>query len=379
MRSILWLSVRLSLVLLLAVSFGSRALAEEATVWIGTITPQGGQSKGIYRATFDPATGNLTTPELAAEIASPGFVTVHPNGRRLYSVCELPNKQGPGVAAFEISENGRSLRLLNMQPIGDGGAAHLAVDRSGRCLFTAQYGGGSVAVLPLDADGRIQPRSDLAEHEGSGPNEARQKGPHPHWVGVDAANRFLFVPDLGIDRVMIYRMNLDEGKIERHGAGVCPAGGGPRHLKFHPNGRFAYVLNELQMAVTAFAYDAEAGTLTPMQTISTLPEELQEVPSKASEIRIHPSGRFVYAANRGHDSIAVFQVDPDSGKLTFVEREAIRGSWPRNFNLDPTGQWLLAAGRDSNTLAVFRIDPATGGLVFSGKSVYCPTPICVEF
>ena len=380
MRTILSSSVRLALLLLLATSLGNtRLTAEEVSVWIGTTTPQGGQSKGIYRATFDPATGNLSKPQLAAEIASPGFVALHPNGRRLYSVCSLPNKQGPGVAAFEISENGRSLRLLNMQPIGDGGAAHLVVDRSGRCLFTAQYGGGSVAVFPLDSDGRILPRSDLAEHEGSGPNQARQKSPHPHWVGVDPANRFLFVPDLGIDRVMIYRMNLDEGKIERHGVGRCPAGGGPRHLKFHPNGRFAYVLNELQMAVTAFAYDAEAGTLTPLQTISTLPEELQEVPSKASEIRIHPSGRFVYAANRGHDSIAVFQVDPANGQLTFVEREAIRGSWPRNFNLDPSGKWLLAAGRDSNTLAVFRIDPATGGLVFSGKSVSCPTPICVEF
>jgi len=362
---------------LLLLSLGGSARAEEAVIWIGTTTPRHGESKGIYRAALDVDSGTLSKPELAAEIAAPGFVTLHPNGRLLYAVCQLPGGRDGGVAAFEISDDERSLRLLNTQPIGDGGAAHLTVDRTGRCLFTAQYGGGSVAVFPLDAEGRILPRSALVEHDGSGPNEARQKGPHPHWVGTDPANRFLFVPDLGIDRVMIYRMDLEAGKIERHGSGRCPAGGGPRHMKFHPSGKFAYVLNELQLAVTVFRYDAEAGTLQALQTISTLPADLREVPSSGSEIRVHPNGRFVYAANRGHDSIAVFSVDPASGKLTFVEREAIRGSWPRNFNLDPTAKWLLAAGRNSNTISLFRIDPRTGRLIYTGKTVNCPTPICV--
>ncbi len=354
-------------------------LADQVTLWIGTTTPRGGESKGIYRATMDTDTGDLTRPVLAAEVDSPGFVTVHPGGKRLYSICRLPDGQGGGVAAFEISEDLPGLRLLNTQPIGDGGAAHLSLDKTGRCLFTAQYGGGSVAVFPLAADGEILPRSALVEHQGSGPNERRQKGPHPHWVGVDPANRFLFVPDLGVDQVVIYRLDPDTSQIRPHGIGQCPAGAGPRHMKFHPNGRFAYVLNELQLSVTAFRYDAEAGTLDAMQTISTLPESLQEIPSSASEIRIHPSGQFVYAANRGHDSIAAFRIDPTTGELTFIEREPIRGSWPRNFNLDPTGKWLVAAGRNSNTLAVFRIDPETGGLIFTGKSVSCPTPICVEF
>jgi 6-phosphogluconolactonase len=150
-------------------------------------------------------------------------------------------------------------------------------------------------------------------------------------------------------------------------------------MKFHPNGKFVYVLNELEMSISAFEYDAEAGELDPLQNISTLPEELREIPSTASEIRIHPDGRFVYAANRGHDSIAAFQIDQVTGELTFIEREAIRGSWPRNFNLDPTGKWLLAAGRNSNTISVFRIDPQTGGLIYTGKTVNCPTPICIEF
>jgi len=359
--------------------FGGSLFAEEATVWIGTTTPRGGESKGIYRATMDLETGKLSKPALAAEISSPGFVALDPGGKRLYSVCRLPDGQGGGVAAFEVSADTRSLRPLNTQPIGDGGAAHLAVDKTGRCLFTAQYGGGSVAVFPLDADGKILPRSALVEHEGSGPNEARQKRPHPHWVGTDPGNRFLFVPDLGIDQVVIYRIDPEAGRITRHGSGRCPAGSGPRHMKFHPNEKFAYVLNELDLSVTVFQYDPAAGTLRAVQTISTLPEELREIPCSGSEIRIHPSGRFVYAANRGHDSIAAFRIDPASGQLTFIEREAVRGSWPRNFNLDPTGKWLLAAGRNSNTISIFRVDAETGNLIYTGKTVNCPTPICIEF
>jgi len=357
--------------------FVASAAAQPATLWIGTTTPRDGQSKGIYRATFDPGTGSLSQPTLAAEIAAPGFLTLHPDGRRLYSVCQLPD--GGGVAAFEVSADATSLRLLNTQPIGDGGAAHLALDRTGRCLFTAQYGGGSVAAFPLNADGRIEPRSALIEHEGAGPDQRRQRGPHPHWTGVGPGNRFLFVPDLGIDRVMLYRFDPAAATLQSHGSGQCPPGSGPRHMKFHPGGKFAYVLNELHLSITAFRFDGQAGTLEPIQTITTLPEPLRETPCSASEIRIHPSGRFVYAANRGHDSIAAFRIDGDSGKLTFVELEAVRGSWPRNFNLDPTGRFLLAAGRNSNTIAVFHIDADTGRLIFTGKSVNCPTPICIEF
>jgi 6-phosphogluconolactonase len=354
-------------------------VADQVTIWVGTTTPRDGDSRGIYRAALDTETGRLTRPELAAELDSPGFVAAHPGGARLYSICRLADGGDGGVAALEISDDRSSLRLLNTQPIGDGGAAHLSLDHTGRYLFTAQYGGGSVAVFPLADDGEILPRSDLVEHAGSGPNPRRQQGPHPHWVGVDPGNRFLFVPDLGIDQIVIYRLNLDAGRIQPHGCGQCPPGSGPRHMKFHPNGRFVYVLNELQLSVTAFQYDADAGRLEPIQTISALPESLREVSSTASEIRIHPSGAFLYTANRGHDSITAFQVDPATGKLSFIEREPIRGSWPRNFNLDPTGRWLIAAGRNSNTLAVFEIDADTGGLVFTGQSVFCPTPICVEF
>jgi 6-phosphogluconolactonase len=245
-------------------------------------------------------------------------------------------------------------------------------------LFTAQYGSGSTAAFALGDDGRVLKRSSLIRHTGSGPNKSRQGEPHPHSTVVDPTNRFVMVPDLGTDKIVVYKFDPATAELKTHGHGEVPAGGGPRHMKFHPGGRFAYVVNELDLSVTAFDYDAKQGTLVPIQTISTLPEDEREVPSSCSEIRVHPSGKFLYAANRGHDSIAAFTIDPQTGKLTFVEREPIRGCHPRNFNVDPSGKWLLAAGRDSNTISVFKIDEQTGGLVYTGV-VNSPAPICIEF
>jgi 6-phosphogluconolactonase len=357
-----------------------RASADTVTVWIGMAEPRYDEKAGIYRTTLDTETGALDKPELAAEIAAPGFLALNPGGTRLYSLCRLPDGEG-GIASFEIAD-GHSLRQLNTQPTGDGEACHLAVDPSAKCLFTAQYGTGSVCAYPLGADGTIGPRTAHVRHTGSGPNRARQEGPHPHWVGTDPTNRYLLVPDLGTDEIVIYRLDVAKADIAPHGHGHCAPGAGPRHMKFHPNGRFVYVINELDLSVTAFRFvaDADEGThiLAPFQTITTLPEELREGANSGSQIRIHPSGRFLYAANRGHDSIAAFAIDQDSGRLTFIEREAVRGSHPRNFNIDPTGKWLLAAGRDSNTISLFRIDGESGSLIYTGTTVNSPAPICIE-
>ena len=354
----------------------STAYAEKATVWIGMATPAKGEREGIYRSTLDLESGKLEPPVLVAEIRDPEFLALHPNGKRLYATCSLA--KGGGVAAFEIEDEMRTLRLLDTEPTGDGGACHVAVDRKGHCLFSAQYGGGSITVFPLKPDGRILPRTVLVNHTGSGPNHVRQEGPHPHWVGTDPADRFLFVPDLGSDQIVIYELDPITCRLKLHGAGRCPPGSGPRHLVFHPNGKFAYVVNEMKITVTAFRYDATDGTLTEIQTVDSLPEKLRKVPSTAAEIYIHPSGRFLYASTRGDDSISVFQIDPESGRLTFLEKEPIRGSHPRSFNLDPTGKWLLAAGRDSNTISVFRIDPQTGMLKYNEQVVNSPAPICIE-
>ncbi|MFK7817188.1 MAG: lactonase family protein [Planctomycetaceae bacterium] len=367
------MAVRFALLVLCS----SVCLANDVTVWVGTTTPRNGQSKGIYRLTLNAETGKLSKSELAAEVSGPGWVTVSPNGKFLYSTG---NKNGASVMAFSI--DGDKLKFVNAQPIGDGGAAHLSVNPTGKFLLSAQYGGGSVAVFPLADDGSIQERSQLIEHEGgSGVVGRRQNSPHPHWTGVDAANKFAFVPDLGLDAVVVYRINHEDGTLTSAGLGQCPAGGGPRHMKFHPNGKFAFVLNELALSITMFTYDASTGSMNPLSTFQTLSDDVKakETFNSAAEIRVHKSGKFVYSSNRGHDSISVFQCDEATGQLTLVEVEPIRGGWPRNFNIDPTGKWLLAAGRDSNTLAVFAIDQKTGELQYTRNLAFVPSPICVSF
>ena len=351
------------------------AQAEQATVWIGMTAPTGGEREGIYRATLDEQTGTLDRPLLAAEIRNPEFLALDPSGRRLYAACRVAT--GGGVTAFKISDDTRSLRLLNTELTGAGEACHVATDRSGKCLFSAQYGGGSVSAYPLAPDGRIRPRSELVHLSGTGPNHARQEGPHPHWVGTDPSNRFLFVPNLGSDEVVIYELDHARCQLKPHGAGHCPPGSGPRHLAFHPNGQFVYVVSEMKVTVTAFRYDPAAGSLTAMQTIDLLPGKPASDTNTAAEICMHPSGRFLYASIRGDDSVTALRIDPDTGRLSFLQNEAVRGSHPRSIGLDPLGKWLLAAGRDSNTIAVFRIDPETGGLAYSGHVVNSPAPMCI--
>ena len=369
-------------ILVFAFLFASSVSADQVDVWFGTTTPKHGLSKGIYYATFDTDKGRLTTPQLAAEVSNPGFLALHPSGNTLYATG---NQGGsPAVSAFRIEKGDgeTNLTLLNHVEIGDGGAAHVSTDRSGQVLLTAQYGGGSTAIFRLNQDGSIAERTNLLKHKGgSGVVDRRQDKPHAHWTGTSPDNRFVFVPDLGMDKVVIYQLDAEQAELAPHGFGECPPGGGPRHMKFSPDGEFVYVLNELALSVTAFKYDKEAGTMNAVQTIPTLSEDVKakEVFNSASEIRVHPSGKFVYSANRGNDTITAFRVGESTGLLYEIEVEPVRGSWPRNFNLDPTGKWLLAAGQDSNTIAVFEINQDTGELTYVRHSVMVPTPICVLF
>ena len=367
---------------LLAFVTMSPVKAEQVDVWFGTTTPRNGLSKGIYYAQLNTDSGKLSKPELAAEISSPGFLAMHPTGKTLYSVGSVGGK--PSVAAFRIEKDGKAskLSMLNSLEIGDGGAAHVSVDRNGKFLMTAQYGGGSTALFGLADDGSINSRLQLTKHEGgSGVVDRRQDKPHAHWTGFSPDNRFAFVPDLGMDKVVIWKLDSDAGKLLPHGFGICPPGGGPRHMKFHPNGEKIYVLNELALSITVFRYDANAGTMEPIQTIETLSESVKqkETFNSASEIRVHKSGNFVYSANRGNDSISAFKVDSSTGKLELIEVEPIRGGWPRNFNIDPSGKWLVVAGRDSNTATVFEINQETGELTFVRQTAMVPSPICVLF
>lgn len=365
-------------VLAMVCTSASQVAAESIDVWVGTTTPRNGNSKGIYHLTFDTDKGKLSKATLAAEIGSPGFLAVDSKSKRLYSTGSLDGQ--PVAAAYAI--DGDKLTLLNSEPIGDGGAAHISVNPESRFLLTAQYGGGSVALFPLADDGSIQPRAQLIDHVGgSKVVPRRQESSHAHWTGFDQNHNYAFVPDLGLDTVVIYKIDRNKRRIMAHGRGVVPPGGGPRHMKFHPDGKHAYVLNELALSITTFDYDPAAGSMTAIDTVQTLTDEQKskETFNSASEIRVHSSGRFVYSANRGNDSISAFKVDPATKRLTLIEVEPIRGGWPRNFNIDPSGKWLLAAGRDSNTLTVFSIDEDTGELMYSRNMAVVPTPICVEF
>ena len=367
----------LSLILGMAMAATTESLAAErlATVWFGTR----GESKGIYRAIIDLESGKLTPADLATEIKDPGFLCVNESGDRLYSLGNVDGTDG-NVAVFEIGADRKALTLLGTANTGCGKPTHISLSKDEKTLFLAHYGGGAVAALPIDDAGRILPPTSKIQHSGASVNTQRQDKPHPHWIGPTPKNKFVLVPDLGTDEVVVYRFDATKHVLSRHGAGRVPPGSGPRHLKFHPNGKWAYVLNELGLTVTAFAYNADEGVLDRFQTVVALPEsERKDILTLGSEIRMHPNGHFVYAAIRGHDIIVVFQIDQDTGMLNLVEREPVRGSWPRNFCIDPTGKWLLAAGAESSTIAVFRIDDATGRLVFTRQIINVPEPICVEF
>ena len=336
-------------------------------------------AKGIYRATFDPANEKFTSAVLAAEIGSPGFLAFHPDGDKLYAVGRWA--EGAGVIGYNVKANGDLTEFTKMAN-PDGGGAHIAVHPSGKFLLTAQYGGGSTALFPLDSSGMLQ-EPTISEHEGgSRVVGRRQDSPHPHWCGFSPDNKYALVPDLGMDQIVIYKIDLDKPSIKKHGVGQSVAGGGPRHMRFSVDGKFMYLLNELSLSVTTFAWDSEAGTAKRLTTTPALSESTKAAESfnSAAEILVHPNGRFVYSSNRGHDTVSVYNANPSTGKLEVVQVQPIRGAFPRNINLDPTSTWLLAAGADSNTIAAHKIDPETGKLTYQrGTIINVPSPICILF
>lgn len=350
-------------------------------VFIGTYT-QGG-SEGIYAAKFDPSTGRLGKAHLAGKMEHPSFLAIHPSGKFLYAVGEITDYEGQPsgfVQAFEIDSNDASLTPLNRMATAGGAPCHLVVDAAGHTVLVANYVGGNVATFTIEPDGRLGKRVSVQQHAGSSVNAQRQKEPHAHSINLDAANRFAYAADLGVDKIYIYRFNAATGELSTDGAPrnaqVAP-GSGPRHFAFHPTRPFAYVINELRSTIDVFEHDAESGVLTPRQTISTLPEGYAE-DSFTAEVVVHPSGKFVYGSNRGHDSIAVFRVE-DSGQLTPVEIEKTRGKTPRNFAIDPSGKYLFAENQGSDSIVLFRIDPQSGELEATGETLEVPVPVCVKF
>ena len=344
-------------------------------------TAGAGPDEGIYIYRFDPGNGSLEPAGRVGGVHHPSFLAIHPNRRYLYALDEERSDAGSParVRAFRIEERSGGLVPINASPTHGRGLCHLTVDRAGRHVLAVHYTGGSLAVLPIRDDGSLGDATDVMQHQGSSVHPRRQTAAHPHSIRLDAANRFAFVPDLGMDKVMIYRFDAGAGKLVPHeppAATVAP-GSGPRHFAFHPGGGYAYVINELASTVTAFRYDAERGRLTEVQTVTTLPDGFAGE-NWTAEVVVHPDGRFLYGSNRGHDSIAIFALDPASGRLTPAGHEPTQGGHPRHFTLDPTGEYLLAANRDSDTIVVFRIDRETGRLAPTGHVTSVPRPVCIQ-
>lgn len=371
----------LSVFLLLAMSL-STVRAAEALMFIGTYTRT--TSRGIYSVRLDLANGTLGAPQLAAEAQNPTFLALAPDKKHLYAGGELrgtiANPQG-GVTAFAVDATAGTLQFLNQQPTGGGGTTHVAVDATGRMATVANYGSGYVAALPIGADGRLGERSAYFDLQGPlGPNTARQDKSHAHSVTFSPDNRFLFADALGLDRVFVYRVDPAHAALTPNDPpfAIAPPGVGPRHSKFSADARFFYLLNEMGGSICVYAYDAARGGLTLKQTIPTLPADFHGE-NTCAEIRLHPNGRFLYASNRGHDSLAVYTRDPAAGTLTLVEIVPSGGKHPRNFALSPDGRWLVCANRDTDNLVVFRVDAATGRLTPTGHTATVGLPVCVLF
>jgi 6-phosphogluconolactonase len=379
MRSQL-LTALLALFALLAVTAKAQPAAEEYFVYFGTYTAN--TSKGIHAYRFQPSTAKLTPLGTVAEAPNPSFLALSPNRRFLYAVNWKGSATVPGdtVSAYAVDAHTGKLSFLNKVSSRGEMPTHLAVDESGRMLLVVNYGSGSVASFQIGKDGRLGEATGFDQHKGSSIVKTRQEGPHAHAVVLPAGNRFALVADLGLDEVFSYRLDPAKGTFTANDppfTKVAP-GSGPRHLAFHPNGKFLYANNEISSTVTVFAYQAASGTLQVIQTLSTLPAGFSGSNSTA-EIQTDAAGKFLYVSNRGHDSIAVFQIDPAKGTLAPVEHVSTQGKTPRNFSLDATGAYLFAANENSGTVVLFRVDKATGRLTPAGQVLEVPSPSCVIF
>ncbi len=358
--------------------FADQPASGKFWVFIGTYT--GKQSKGIYRCEFDVATGKLGKPELAAEVASPSFLAIHPTNKSLYAVGETgAGKNAGAVHAFALDPKTGELKALNSVTSGGAGPCHISVDPSGKNVLVANYGGGSAEVVPIAEGGKLAEPSCFVQHAGNSVNRARQDAPHAHSINLDPAGKFAVVADLGLDQVLVYKFDAENGRIKPNEPRFLKVvdGAGPRHFAFHKTKPFAYVINEMNCTINALHYTPE-GKFDIVQTISTLPHELREGYSTA-EVQVHPSGKFVYGSNRGQNSIAAFKVDQETGKLTLVGHQGEGIKTPRNFGIDPTGKWMIVGNQDGHSVIVYAINPESGELTPTGTSAEVGSPVCIKF
>ncbi|MGC2645170.1 MAG: lactonase family protein [Candidatus Sulfotelmatobacter sp.] len=384
--SILLLLVSLTLPGIVSASDKNAAPAENKNwylMYVGTYTQDGSTSKGIYAYRYDAGSAKITSIGLAAQTINPSFLALHPNHRFLFAVNEIGDYKGQksgAVSAFAIDSTTGKLTLLNQVASGGADPCYITVDKTGKFVLVANYTGGSVSVFPILKDGSLSEASAFVQHTGHGTNPKRQEAPHAHSIDLSPDDRFAIVDDLGLDETLVYKFDSSKGSLTLNDPpfAKADAGAGPRHFALDPNGKFAYVINEMGSTVSVFDYDARSGVLHPLQTISTIPQGFTEL-NEDAEIEVHPSGKFLYASNRGHDSIAVFAIDPNKGTLTLIEYVPTKGQSPRNFQIDPTGRLLFAANEKSDNIVIFRINVQTGRLTPTGKVLDISQPVCVRF
>ncbi len=359
----------------------TQEISENMLLYVGTYTEKG--SEGIHVYKFNAESGKLSKLHTVKNVVQPSYLTVNTGRTHLYAVNELVEYEGKksgSVSAFAIDQKTGNLTLINRQPSLGDAPCHISVTKNGRFALVANYLGGNVSVYPIETDGRLGVSVDLAQHTGSGPNKERQESAHAHSINLDNKDRFAIAADLGVDKVMIYRFDDKTGKLATNSAQPffqTKAGAGPRHFAFHQNGKFAFVINELTSSITAFSFDENMGTLSELQTISTLPESYSGI-NTCADIRISPNGKFLYGTNRGHDSLAVYKIDEQSGKLNFVEHAPTGGKTPRNFTIAPNGKFLLAANQNSDSIIVFKIDAKTGELKQTENRANVSMPVCLK-
>ena len=350
---------------------------ESISVYVGSYAKA--EDNGIHHFKVDTASGALTAAGGASGVANPSFVAVSPDKKFLYAIGETGGKKGGAVASFSIDEKTGALTKLSESNSGGAGPCYVTADKSGKVVLVANYSGGSIASLPVSADGKLSEPATFVQHTGSSVNKGRQGEPHAHSINVSPDNKFALAADLGLDKILVYRLDAENGTMKANDPafGELPPGSGPRHLAFHPSAKYVYVCGEMTSTVHAYAWDGEKGSLALLQSLSTLPEPVKG--NSTAECQVHPSGKFVYVSNRGHNSIAVFKVDEATGKLTAAGHCPTGGKTPRNFCVDPSGQILIAANQDSNNVVVFKIDAATGMPKATGHEVSVPKPVCVKF
>lgn len=337
------------------------------------------EESGVYVYTFDEESGTLTLTNEFGGFKNPTFLNVDAERKLLYTISETVNGAGQKVgeaAAFAIDTAEGSVRLINREITVDSTICHIQRDADSRFLTVTSYHGGMIGLFSITEEGGIGYKLDVQQHAGSSQHPERQDRPHPHSTFYSPDGRYLLVPDLGLDRIVTYKVDKVGGKLVHHGEGLLHPGAGPRHLSFHPNGRFVYVINEVDSTIASFTYDNETGQLTTLETVSTLPANFKDENSCA-EIAVSADGKYVYGSNRGHDSIVVMAIDEQTGLLSLVQHISVEGGHPRHFALTPNGRYLLAANRDTNNIVTFKVDQSSGKLTFTGHSVTVAKPVCV--